>query len=307
MLAPALTLLALALAPSVAGSQAVGASVQPVVPAILPAELQALVAKMASLQIASERFSSELRGLVTSSEEVSSSSDCTSTQRCHATMPRHLTRRRRHLLDIGRRGEVDLAAGTGEVFDGTRPSVIAAGSTLYLYAPGPTRRERSRPWLREAGAILGSQTPAGLLFPFHGSATGEVNLGGSGPYAGLINLLETATGPVSAAAPATVVGQPTVDFTATVRPALLIGGLSAKQLSRLRALIPSERVEVFINHDGLPLRVVAVTTTHDQALTETTNILAVNTPLDVKPPPPARTRSSEHDSNGTIRTITTAR
>lgn len=281
----ALALALLAVAPAAAGSATPAPAPATPAPAPLPPELQALEAKMAQLQVVSERFS--INGTITgTSEETSASGKCRPSQPCRVT--RHTrVKRTRHRVDISQRGEVNLAEDAVALFSGGRRVLIAVGSALYLYAPGRTPRGRSRPWVRQTIPGVAGTPLAALLMPFHGPRPGEVSLGGSGPYAGLIDLLATAAGPIVAKGPATVAGQPTVQFSATVRPSLLVTALPPHELARLREVTPSQQIRVYLTESGLPLRVVAT----GRRVVTSIEIVSVNGPVDVKAPPPGRTRT----------------
>lgn len=290
-------LAALAAMPAVAGSATPPAPVVPATPnappvaaAVAPAELQGLEAKMAQLQITSERFSIRTRGsFVSSAVTVTAKGTCPAKGKCHPVQPRRVTRGKPHLLDETHTVEADIAAGTGETFgtDG-RSRLIVAGSTLYLYAPERSGRGRMRPWLRQR--VPGQATsPLDYILPFHAVAAHETNLGGSGPFGSLINLLRTAVGTFAVAGPVTVDGQQTSEFTSTVVPAVLFG-FPEPGLPTLAEALPPEKLQVFLSESGLPLRVVVTRRTEGYSLTETTDLLAVNLPVSIKAPPANRTR-----------------
>jgi hypothetical protein len=247
----------------------------PPAPASLPPALRALEQKMEQLQIDSERYSQTIRGGAIVEVELKG---------------RHGRRveRRRWSLGIGELGEVSIFPAEGQIFTGadrSRPNLIVIGSTLYVYSPGIARPDGGRPWVRSTSPELAG---AGTFFPDHGRSD-EVNLGGAGPYAGLINLLATAVSPVAVAGQAIVDGQQTSEFTAVVEPLSLIKGLSPKTLRILHRQRRSEKLEVFIAESGLPLRVISSTSTSSSVVSETTDILAVNIPVKVKQPPARRT------------------
>jgi cytochrome c2 len=197
-------------------------------------------------------------------------------------------KRVRRSLDTSELGEVSLSPAEGQVFAGadrSRPNLIMIGSTLYDYSPKIARQDGGRPWIRSRSPDFADGDP---LFPNHGHP-GEVNLGGTGSYAGLINLLATAFGPVGTAGQATVDGQMTSEFTAVVEPLRLIKGLSPKVLKRLRRHRAAEKLEVFVTESGLPLRVTASIDTSSSSVSETVDILAVNVPVNVEQPPARQT------------------
>lgn len=290
----ALVLALLAAAPLAAASTAAPASVAP---AVLPPELQSLESKMAQLQVDSERYSITVRGSFTSvSEEISSSGTCTPSG-CHSTSHRRVTHRRHRPLNIALEGEVSLSADTAELVSASgRHRLIVIGSNLYSYSPGHTRRSRTRPWVHSRVPGVDPQALVERLFPFSGNEPSEVDLGGRGPYARLINLLATAVAPVLAVRSTTVDGQPTVEFAATVRPARLIEGLPAKELAKIETGASQTRVEAFLTESGLPQRVVSISGSGSEHVTSTIDLLAVNPPVDIQPPPASRTRVAKPNS-----------
>ena len=62
-----------------------------------------------------------------------------------------------------------------------------------------------------------------------------------------------------------------------------------KELALLRKHVPPTKLEVFITESGLPVRVVGSLTTSDLTSAQTTEILAVNVPVDIKRPPARKT------------------
>jgi hypothetical protein len=290
----ALALALLATAPLAAASTAAAASIAP---AVLPPELQSLESKMAQLRVDSERYSITVRGSFTSvSEETSSSSTCTPSG-CHSTSRRHVTHRRHRSVNIALKGEVSLAAGTAELVSaGGRHRLIVVGPNLYSFSPGRTHRSRARPWVHSRVRGVDPQSLVRGLFPLHGNQRSEVDLGGRGPYAHLINLLATAVAPVLAVRSTTVDGQPTVEFAATVRPARLIERFSAKELAKIETGAPQTRVQAFLTESGLPQRVVAISDSGSERIASTIDLLAVNPPVDVQPPPGSRTRAAKPSS-----------
>ncbi len=257
-------------APTAWASSAAGS---PAGPVSAPPALGALEQKMEQLRVNSERYSQTIRGGAIVGVDLG----------------KHRKRvgPGRRSLDVSELGEVSVSPAEGEVFAGadrSRPSLIVIGSTLYDHSPKVARLDGQRPWVRSSGSGLASDD---TLFPDHGR-TDEVNLGGAGAYAGLINLLATAVSPVATAGQALVGGQQTSEFTAVVEPLSLIEGLSPKMLRTLRRQRVSEKLEVFITESGLPLRVISSMSTSSSVVSETTDILAVNVPVNVARPPARR-------------------
>jgi hypothetical protein len=284
----------LALVPAVFGGVTGAAdSATPAIPApplpaaILPPQLQALEQKMEGLQINSERYSETIRGTaLTQSVELKTS---TKQIRKHEHGKR-ISHRKLVAVTIAEFGEVSLSPDQGEVLAGataSRPIEITIGSTIYFYLPTIARRDGGRPWVRFSTAGAAS---TGASFPYHGQSA-EVNAGGKGTYAGLINLLATAGGAVRMIGPVMVNGQQTTEFTAPVEPFTLVRGLSPRQLASLKKHVPAEALDVFLAESGLPVRVIRSIGMGAHAISETTDILSVNIPVHVKRPAARRTIS----------------
>jgi hypothetical protein len=265
-----------------AGSATPLASQSPLPAASVAPELRSLEQKTEQLDINSERYSQTIQGTAL----VSGSG------RRRGRRGTRTTRHSKHVsVTITENGEASLSPDEGELAEPRRtrtPLVVAIGSSIYDYTPSVAARDGGRPWVR---FDLPAGSGGGGLFPFHAQPR-EVNAGGAGPYAGLINLLATAVGAVADAGPATVDGQQTTEFTATVEPARLIGGRSAKQLGALERELPPERLDVFLAESGLPVRVITTMGSGAGATTDTTDILAVNVPVSVTRPPASRTISA---------------
>jgi hypothetical protein len=238
--------------------------------------LQALEAKMARLNVYSERYLSLLRGWGRiGSSELSGHKRVTHTWNVRVT---HL-----NLIEVG------LSPPGGEIFGGshlTEPDAIVVGSSTYEYTPKGAIRVCGRPWVKRQ-PVLSVEG----LFPYHGSG-GEVSLGGTGGYAGLINLLATAVGGVSTVGVVNVAGQPTTEFTARVRPQLLANPASGEEPTGAGEQSPTT-LSVFISGSGLPVQVVEATGSGHSEIATTTRILAVNVPISVKPPAARETISAQ--------------
>jgi hypothetical protein len=141
------------------------------------------------------------------------------------------------------------------------------------------------------------EPPPRASLPFQ-AFPGERGRGGSGPFAGLINLLETATGPVRSEGVATVDGQSTTKFSARVDPASLLAGASETDLPGLRPsnedllilqlrlhTLPTQ-LHLFLSDSGLPVRVTTSALFGRGFLTdERVDLLSVNSPVSVVVPP----------------------
>jgi hypothetical protein len=264
----------LALIAGACGSVAVAQASSATAPTALPPTLVALEQKMEALQVNSERFSVITKGSVTVTDETNGKPVGPS---------RHVS------LDRTSQGEASLQPDEGEILSGnpSRPRVISIGSSTYIYEPDIAKHDGHRPWIR-LDVSHGSTTGEAPILPYHGES-GEVKATGTGSYAGLINLLGTAVGPVAVSGPVTVQGQTATEFTAMVEPLALSGEIPAKELALLREHVPPTRLEVFITESGLPVRVVGSLTTSDITSAQTTEILAVNVPVDIKRPPARKT------------------
>jgi hypothetical protein len=243
-------------------------------PAVLALQLRALERKMQRLHVNGERYR----------------------QTSHVQIDEHGKRRS---LESSTIVEVSLSAAAQRIFSGRThtPVAVLVGSSLYLYSPDLARADKGRPWVqREAAGTIS--------FPYHWPS-GERGEQENGSYAGLINLINTASGRVRVAGAATVDGQRTTKFTAVVDPAKLLGSSQANnpltlgggpQDTLIRQLhlrsLPT-RLEVFLTESGLPIRVVAAAklASGSYSDTETTDILAVNPAITVKRPPARQTIS----------------
>jgi hypothetical protein len=239
-------------------------SVTPTV-ASIPAAVQPLIAKIEALPVTSERY----------------------TVRTHASgtqtikLPDGRRRRVSRSSSTSVTGEASLAPLAAKLYkkgSSGQLSSVAIGSKVYVYSP--SRKHKGRPWLLLAGVS------AATLFPFHGQDNPaiETNAGGTGTYAELVDLLATANGAVTVAGSAVVDGQQTTELKATVRPFALIQGASSKESGEL-----TEQLEAFVTETGLPVRVVRSERIDGISLSETTDVLAVNVPVTVKPPPADKT------------------
>lgn len=236
----------------------------------LPTELQVLEQKMQGLQFNSERFSSITRGQITVVDETNGRPNGPGS---------HVS------LNSNTISEASVSPAEGAIFKGhpRRPWLIAIGSSVYERA----RSHEHRPWIR---STLHGGSPAALILPFQDGGPAEVSLGGTGSYAGLFNLLGTATAPVVADGTAMVDGQATSEFAAAVEPRALIKGLTNEEIANFDKEPPIEKLQVFLTESGLPIRVVSKIRLHDFHSSTTTEILSVDQPVSVKRPPARETR-----------------
>src|SRR5271167_1396011 len=131
--------------------------------AVQPPQLEALLQKVAQLQLNSERFSLVTRGFVLASPN-----------RGSPGKPQRLVR---NSIDGTELGEASASPQEGEIFLGSahRPELIAIGSTLYEYEATRHGSHRRRPWVRSRNP---DASPAALILPFHGGGALEVSAGG---------------------------------------------------------------------------------------------------------------------------------
>ena len=253
--------------------------------ATLPAQLRALEQKLEQLHINSERFTETSKGFVLGSPN-----------RISSGKPEHLLRTS---VDSTQRGEASVSPAEGEVSVGATHelSLIAIGSTQYRYEPEGEGSSRHRPWVRYNAP---GESPATQMLPFYGGGPLEVDAGGTGSFANLINQLTTAVGRVNVNGTVPVQGQQTTEFTATVEPRMLIKHLTVEDVSRFKREPPIGRLQIFLTEAGLPIRVVASTHTMDEAVTTTTEILAVNVPVTVAAPPSSQTRAQPDAASASV-------
>ncbi len=250
-------------------------STRPTAPVILPPSLQALEQKMRQLQVNSESFAT--------------TATASFTLRIGGRHGKHKTRTTQassHTI-----GQVSLSPREGTVTDVTAgtPKAIEIGTSLYLYFHALIKRDHGRPWVH----FKPPGSDGFELFPFNGESSIERNDSGTGPYAGLLNLLATATGPVGVGGSATVDGQQTTEFTATVEPLKLVKTSGAKELAKAFGRSQAKKLEIFIAESGLPVRVVLKSDVHTSQIsvtsTETTDVTTINEPFTVVPPPAGQT------------------
>jgi hypothetical protein len=289
----------LAIVLSAAGCGGSGISSSPAVRngEVTPA-LQVLVAKMRVLPVTSERYMQTTTTLVRQRSR---------TERFHDALI----------------GEVGLSPNRGETFQPGPvpiPSELVIRGARFRYSSALGGCDGGRPWVRQgprSGGILAigggheqiksshPERSARVSLPFQ-AFPGERTRGGSGPFAGLINLLGTATGPVRSEGTATVDGQSTTEYSARVNPASLLVGASEAELTGLRP--PNEdllilqqslhtlptQLHLFLSDSGLPVRVVTSATLFASTYStdEQVDLLSVNAPVQVAAPPGRQVISS---------------
>ena len=230
---------------------------------VLPVELPPLLIKMKTLSLSSERF--------------------TTTFGIHGhKLAKPFAGLRSLTFRVS--GEVNLTSPQSGVARATvvghKTTVRVVGGSVYLDEPAIASEDGGRPWI--------SSTP-----PKPPSVTGDSpGVAGSGthPYTGLAQLIEGAK-TVRSLGAGTADGQPVARFAVSVDPARLESGLSAKTRAKLRTLhgLRKGRFEVDIDQSGLPVHVSGLIAFGKIALTFSADVLAVNFPLTVTPPPPQET------------------
>ncbi|HEX3911721.1 MAG TPA: hypothetical protein VHW67_13580 [Solirubrobacteraceae bacterium] len=229
----------------------------PPAPATPPAELVALEQKMATLPVVSERYTQLTHLTVT-----------TTTSTGAPARPRN--------VNAAISGLASLTPLQGEARLSGRPWRIGIGPRTYDYSASAGRMDGGRPWIRQ------QDESAASLFPYHAGAGSryEIDAGGKGPYAGLLDLLWTAVGEVTRSE-ATIDGRHVIGFTVAVDRLALIKSLRPSVLERGG---PMQTLTVYLTESGLPLRVIESTATEYLVSTTTTDILAVDPPVLVAAP-----------------------
>jgi hypothetical protein len=244
-----------------------------------PPELVALAKKMESVQLSSERFS--LRTLVSAAGS-------------------HLPREVEALLklfNIVLSGEAVNAppAGTFKLtLLGHTLAMRVVHGRAYVYDPALARRDRGRPWVDLGRTSLGA-------LPLLGGP-GNVNVSsGVGPisFKTLAAALAHARG-VTQLGAGSVDGQAVAGYKATVSPSALEeapppfrpnrrGILGPIGLGSAASSPPSAQLELFIAPSGLPVQTRITERSEGVTATLLFDILAVNFPLAVAPPPAQQT------------------
>lgn len=273
-------LAAAALASGVSAMVSPTAGAAPATPVPVVAEppaLEVLEQKMEQLQLTSERFTEIEQG----------TSSITLPGRGRRKPQTHTT----HVFQE-HRGDVSISPREGIVTSLTpvAPYAIETPSNFYLYARSIARSDHGRPWVR----FDAKQATLFELFPFHGGSSDEVSRGGSGPYAGLINLIDTAVAPATNDGQTTVEGQQATEFTVPVDGLGLVKSSGLKEFATVLGTAHQQQLELFITEAGLPLRVVIASSSRtpefSSSSTQTTEVTSINEPLtDVAPPPAEQT------------------
>jgi hypothetical protein len=89
-------------------------------------------------------------------------------------------------------------------------------------------------------------------------------------------------------------GEQVNEFIAEVEPFTLLKGLSKAERKVLALHRIVERLDLFVTESGLPIRVVESLDLGSLESSVTTEILGVNLPMTVAPPPASETSSPPH-------------
>jgi len=171
---------------------------------------------------------------------------------------------------------------------GRSVTLLQIGNTLYTHDPSIARIDGGRPWVMES--LAGKPAEFGSKPRLGGSA-----LGGGGsllnptPFKSDAELIKQGTA-IRALGASTIDGQAAVGFAGTVTARRLAEGeLSKKQVARLRRkhIKLKATFEAFIAANGVPVRMNIVLSIGKVRLIATEDVLAIDFPVTVLPPPPA--------------------
>jgi hypothetical protein len=172
---------------------------------------------------------------------------------------------------------------------GRSVTLLQIGNTLYTHDPSIARIDGGRPWVSES--LTGKPAEFGSKPRLGGSALG----GGGGsllnptPFKSDAELIKQGTS-IRALGPSTIDGQAALSFAGTVTAHRLAEGeLSKKQVARLRRKHVKLKAtfEAFIAANGVPVRMNIVLSIGKVRLIATEDVLAIDFPVTVLPPPPA--------------------
>jgi hypothetical protein len=290
---------ALASASGISSAPARSAASLPPAPA--PPELAALEQKMAQIHFNTEHFrlaaeislnAGAFAGLIGGSNSGSLSSEATqigasSQVRAVASDIPPIQEGAKITFSAGGEGVASISpvAGEFEIKEG-KPITWErlVGGKLYQYQPSNPTHHPHRRWVSR-------EEPASYQLLGSSSHFAEGALPGTGGgFAGLIALLGKAQR-FESSGPATLAGQPVTGFTAILSPAdLLSGGNVEKELKELtKSGVTTASLEVLITPAGLPLRVRLVLGGAISSVAIAGEILGLEVPVTVTPPPPRQT------------------
>jgi hypothetical protein len=268
-------------------------------PVVVPPALQALEQKMEQIRFSSLRFSRRLDLRVPDSTHSNGITISTSAASTH------------HIV-ISSTGVLGLSplllSSTSTTSERVAPGEAVApfrqerriGTATYVYDPSITRRDGGRPWIRSVRSRKDERLAAKLapltavldpvLAGLERSAASS-----NGPFAPLLEMLG-GTLSIQETGPATVDGQQTLAFTATLSTARLVERIfSAKELRSLNGGKPPPNsdftLELWIAPSGLPVRAVTTSDIHGEEFNSQEDILGLDVPVLVHAPPADRTIS----------------
>jgi hypothetical protein len=238
-------------------------------PPAQPPELQALEQHMSELTVTSERL--------TDKESIG------------GRLPRKLAALKGVSEEISGEESISPAFASATLKTGGRSlTLLQIGNTRYIHDPSIARYDGGRPWVIES--LTGKAGQFGAKPSLGGSGLG----GGGGllnptPFKSDAELIKQGTA-VRALGPSTVDGQATVGFAGTVTARRLAeSALSKKQVAKLRRehIRPKAAFEAFIAANGVPVRMNIVLSLGKIRLIADEDVLAIDFPVTVPPPPPA--------------------
>ena len=266
---------------SAQAAPAASAPAAPPVAAPLPPDLLRLEQAMLALRLTSERFSASV--------SVSGSGAPSGPL---GVFSRVLASAASSLAFITVTGEVGFAPPMASFqinFLGIKLGARLIGTTLYTEEPFIASLDGGRPWVERDNQHLEQASGVEL-----GTLGGRPGSGATQAFGALVEELGRARS-IRELGTQTVDGQATTGFDATVDLNAVQGTTPAQRRAVARLLKPLAHLEVFIADDGLPVRVLlrlAIRekhpTHHAEVITQE-DVLAVNVPVVVTPPPAQET------------------
>jgi len=222
--------------------------------ATLPPELQALQQKAETLKLTSERFVLNFLVKAPSGKETT-------------------------LLGEGVAAVSPTRAQITESAGGKRVSIRVVGHSVYVNYQGLARVDGGRPWVRVPDKQLSEESGVDLT---------------SGPQsaAQAYTQLDSAAESIKDVGPASIEGQATTEFTATINLQALLSKFGAKLVAKLKkAGVTSAALTEYIAADGLPVRSIATIGVEGGTISVTDTVAAINVPVSVRAPAASRTIS----------------
>jgi hypothetical protein len=270
-------------------------------PAVVPPALQALEQKLAQIRFNSLRYSTRLDLGIQDSAHSNGISIST------AASTRHVVISTSGVLGLSplllSSTSTSEGVARGEALGGVAVKERRIGRTTYVYDPSVTRHDGGRPWIRSVRS-RSEERLAAKLVPLTAAldpvlAGLEIPAAAStGPFGPLLEVLGAALS-IQETGPATVDGQQTLAFTATLSSARLLERiLSAKERRRVAKgkQLPDTHftLEVWLAPSGLPVRTVTTNDKRDEEFSSQEDILALEVPVVVHAPPVRQTIGQTH-------------